>query len=74
MLKDYRTYTDSTGEEWIIQKRKAGRTQYNYEVWPVDGGRDCIEADVAASLKSAKELIEHMATATDFERSMWTRR
>jgi len=70
MLKDHRVYTDSTGEEWIIRKQKAGR----YEVWPQDGGRDCIEADVAASLKEAKELIEHMATASDFERSLWTRR
>ena len=70
MLKDHRTYTDSTGEAWIIQKRKAGA----FEVWPKDKGRDCIEADVAASLKAAKELIEHIATASDFERSLWTAR
>jgi hypothetical protein len=70
MLKDHRTYTDSTGVSWAIFKRKTGR----FEVWPQDKGRDCIEADVAASLKSAKELIEHMATADETERAMWTER
>ena len=69
MLKDHRTYTDSTGELWIIRKRKTG----SFEVWPQDGGRDCIEADVAASLKAAKELIEHMATADETERAKWTK-
>ncbi len=69
MEENDRVYTDSTGELWIIRKRKTGR----FEVWPQDGGRDCIEADAVASVKAAKELIEHMATATDFERSLWTK-
>jgi hypothetical protein len=62
-----RAYTDSMGNLWIIRKREATA----FEVWPQDKGRDCIEADVAASLKSAKELIEHMATADATERWKW---
>ena len=62
-----RAYTDCKGNLWVIRKRKTGA----FEVWPQDKGRDCIEADVAASLKAAKELIEHMATADATERWKW---
>ena len=69
MLNDHRIYRDSTGVSWVIFKRRAGR----FEVYPEDKGPNCIEADVTFTLKDAKELIEHMATANETERAMWTR-
>ena len=64
-------YMDSTGVEWVVIEQNVKGSQNRYAFWPRNKGHDCIESDTESSVKRAKELIEHTATADDVERAKW---